>query len=184
MVGMIDKKMLDRPEWDDYFMSLCFLVAQRSPDPNTKHGCIFISTDKTILSVGYNGPPRGCDDKTVPLERPAKYGWFVHSEEAAILNAARHGISLLGSTCFVTGFPCEKCFRQLINVGCSKIVYGSVSSFCVPKETKKLVAEILNSNQASNIPISMVEYDCQNIEGLLVKTLEYFRLKNGEQKCQ
>ena len=68
---MVDK--MGRPDWIDYFISMAFLVAQRSLDPSTKHGCIVTCEDKTILAVGYNGPPRNCIDENVPLDRPKKY---------------------------------------------------------------------------------------------------------------
>lgn len=169
--------MINRPSWDDYFMALCFLVAQRSIDPSTKHGTVFVSNDNTILSLGYNSPPRGCDDNNVPLTRPEKYDWFIHSEEAAMLNAARIGISLKGSLCYVTGKPCEKCFRQLINVGCTKIIYGCISSGCITEETEKLIDQIHAFNRQS---IVIQEYNCDKIEYLLSNTIEYFKSKQNE----
>lgn len=133
----------DRPDWDSWFMALCFVVSQRSLDPSTKHGCVVINEDKTILSVGYNSPPRGCDDSKVPSSRPLKYSWYAHSEENAIVNAARHGTHLKGSTFYITGFPCERCLRSMINVGASKIVYGPVGSHCVTKDTQQIVNKML-----------------------------------------
>jgi dCMP deaminase len=125
----------DRPDWNTYLMSLCFLVAERSIDPDTKHGTVIVASDNTILSIGYNGPPRGCKDSLVPLSRPDKYAWILHSEEAAIVNAAKHGTSLQGCTFYVTGFPCERCMRGIINVGARKLIYGARASHCVLDST-------------------------------------------------
>ena len=52
-----------RPDWDTYFMALAFVVAQRSIDPNTKHGTVLVSKDKRILVTGYNGPIKNSMDK-------------------------------------------------------------------------------------------------------------------------
>jgi dCMP deaminase len=134
---MVDR--FDRPDWDTYFMSMCFLVAQRSIDPSTKHGCVVIDKERAILSTGYNGPPRGSDDTTIPLTRPEKYPYLIHAEENAILNAARNGISLKGSTFYVTGHPCDNCFRMMLGVGAEAVVVGPVSSACVAGESMKVI---------------------------------------------
>lgn len=162
---------LSRPDWDSYFLSLCFLIAQRSIDPSTKHGTVIVSKDHTILTVGYNGPPRNCDDSIVPLERPQKYTWMVHSEEAAIINAAKHGIALDGSTFYVTGFPCDRCARGMINAGALRIVHGPQGSVCVDEQTKKNAYAMFNSH---NPIIEVVEYslDKCDIVSILDKAKE------------
>ena len=55
-------KRTDYLSWDEYFMGIAFLSAQRSKDPSTQVGACIVNEDKRILSVGYNGMPRGCDD--------------------------------------------------------------------------------------------------------------------------
>lgn len=44
--------------WDEYFMGVAILAAQRSKDPNTQVGACIVSDDNKILSIGYNGMPR------------------------------------------------------------------------------------------------------------------------------
>lgn len=132
-----------RPSWDTWFMTLAFCVSQRSLDQHTKHGCVVVSKDKTILCVGYNGPPRGCDDSQIPLERPMKYRMLCHSEINAISNAARHGISLNESKFYITGHPCPECLRSIINVGAKHIVYGHVPSQCISENDKQLARQML-----------------------------------------
>ena len=129
----------NRPKWDEYLMDLAFFVSARSLDPSTQHGCVVVDDDNTILSTGYNNPPRGCNDEEIPMERPSKYNFFVHAEEAAIINAARSGVSLKGSTFYITGYPCPRCFRGIVNVGAKKIVYGCVKSACVSEEEKDAI---------------------------------------------
>jgi dCMP deaminase len=147
-----------RPNWDSYFMTLAFVTAQRSLDPRTKHGTVVVAQDNTILAVGYNSAPRGCKDENIPLDPPDKYEVLIHSEPAAICNAARHGISLKDSVFYVTGFPCHLCWREIINVGASEVVYGPVGSFCVEGDiTKDKYTKIMLEGQ--NIKIRKYEGD-------------------------
>jgi dCMP deaminase len=163
--------MPDRPDWDTYFLSQCFLIAERSPDPDTKHGTIVVAPDHTPLSVGYNGYPRNCDDSMIPLTRPEKYAWMVHSEEAAICNASKHGMAALqGSTFYTTGCPCSRCARDIINAGAVALVHGPVESFCVDEAEKNLVRRMLASH---NPPILLVEKNLDecDVVALMEKTI-------------
>jgi dCMP deaminase len=59
--------------WTDYFLAMAHLVASKSKDPSTKVGCVVITEDKVVAATGYNGLPRGVEDKAERMERPAKY---------------------------------------------------------------------------------------------------------------
>ena len=80
--------------WDDYFMAVAFLSAQRSKDPNKQVGAVIVSRDNIILSIGYNGFPRGCPDGALPWAKRSrtggvlgtKYPYVVHAEANALLN--------------------------------------------------------------------------------------------------
>ena len=119
---------LGRPTKDVYFMNLCFAVAKRSIDPNTKCGCVIVDEEGGVLSTGYNGPIRNSIDSGVPLVAPDKYFFLEHSERNAIYQAARHGISLNNSIVYVTGLPCIDCLRGIIQVGAKKIIYGPLQA--------------------------------------------------------
>jgi dCMP deaminase len=118
----------ERPTWDEYFLQLAEQVSTRSPDPSTKHGCVIVSPDRRVISTGYNGPVAGLDNAMVPLERPAKYNWFIHAEDNAVAFARS---DLRGCIAYVTGAPCAACFRRLLQVGVRRIVYGSRASTCI-----------------------------------------------------
>ncbi len=113
--------------WDEYFMGLAFLSAQRSKDPNTQVGACIVSRDKKILSVGYNGAPNGYDDdKQMPWDREGdfyntKYAYVVHAELNAILNSPR---SLKDCTLYVSLFPCNECAKAIIQSGIKTVVYA------------------------------------------------------------
>lgn len=54
-----------------------------------------------------------------------KYPLICHAEENAIMHAARIGVSLKGSTAYVTWPPCTRCARSLIQAGIKEVVYSN-----------------------------------------------------------
>ena len=112
------------PKWRARFLEVAATVAKWSKDPTTKVGCVIISPKGLIISTGYNGIPRGVEDKPERMERPAKYLFLSHAEQSAIANAARHGSKTEGATMFVTHQPCSHCARQIINAGIVAVVCG------------------------------------------------------------
>ncbi len=121
---MSDKRE-DYISWDEYFMGVAQLSAMRSKDPNTQVGACIVSQDNKILSMGYNGFPRGCSDDDFPWCRQGednKYFYTTHSELNAILNY--RGGSLEGTKLYVTLFPCNECAKALIQAGIKTVVYG------------------------------------------------------------
>ena len=81
--------------------------------------CI-VSQDNKILSMGYNGFPKGCDDDEFPWARTGesnetKYPFVTHAELNAILNY--RGGSLEGAKIYVALFPCNECAKAIIQAG-------------------------------------------------------------------
>ena len=112
--------------WDEYFMGVAMLAAQRSKDPNTQVGACIVSQDNIIISTGYNGMPKGCSDDDFPWNRDGddnKYPYVVHAELNAILNA--NGRDLRGSRLYVALFPCNECAKAVIQSGIKEIFYLS-----------------------------------------------------------
>lgn len=120
--------------WPVYFMEMAEHVATRSKDPSTKVGCVIVSSDKVVVSTGYNGIPRGVADLDERMQRPAKYIWTSHAEENAVAQAARVGARLAGGTAYVTHPSCARCARSLIQAGVSVVVIGSGELVGIPKE--------------------------------------------------
>jgi len=114
---------MNKISWDQYFMSMAYLVAMRSKDESTHVGSIIVGSDNGIISSGYNSYPRKCDDD-VPerQERPEKYFWFEHSERNAIYAAAKKGIVLEGCTMYTLGIPCSDCARGIIQAGIKRVI--------------------------------------------------------------
>lgn len=110
------------PEWDRRFMQLALAVGQWSKDP-TPVGCVIAGPANEVRSTGYNGLPRGVDDR-VPerLQRPGKYLWSEHAERNAIYNVARSGIPVEGCRIFVPWYPCVDCARAIIQCGLIELI--------------------------------------------------------------
>jgi dCMP deaminase len=124
----MSNKRTDYISWDEYFMGVSLLAADRSKDPSTQVGACIVSDDNRILSTGYNGFPQGCSDDEFPWNRDhslgeTKYNFVVHAELNAILNAG--GKSLVGSRIFVSLFPCHECAKAIIQSGVKEVVYLS-----------------------------------------------------------
>ena len=121
-------KRNDYLTWDEYFMGVAMLSGMRSKDPNTQVGACIVSADNKILSMGYNGFPKGCSDDEFPWCREGapldnKYFYTTHSELNAILNY--RGGSLEGAKIYVTLFPCNECAKAIIQARITTVVYDS-----------------------------------------------------------
>ncbi len=119
-------KRKDYLSWDEYFMGIALLSAQRSKDGNTQVGACIVNPEHKIVSMGYNGMPIGCDDDVMPWEREGdflntKYPFVCHAELNAILNSA--AVSLRDCTIYVTLFPCNECAKAIIQSGIRRVVY-------------------------------------------------------------
>ena len=116
----------DNISWDEYFMGLAALSALRSKDPSTQVGACIVDDDHKIVSVGYNGMPRGVSDDEIPWGHgeglDSKYLYVCHAEFNAILNT-RNGSALNGCTLYVTLFPCNECAKAIVQVGIKEVVY-------------------------------------------------------------
>jgi dCMP deaminase len=108
--------------WTRRFLGLAKSVADWSKDPNTRVGAVAVDEHRRVLETGYNGLPRGVQDLSERMERPAKYLWTSHAEENLVSHAARD--RLAGSTVYVTHLCCSRCARMLINAGVAKVVCG------------------------------------------------------------
>jgi dCMP deaminase len=129
-------KRKDFISWQDYFMAMAFLTAQRSKDPNTQVGACIVDTENRIIGLGYNGFPRGCSDDHLPWARSNanklhnKYLYVCHAEVNAILNKGSANVK--GATIYVALFPCENCAKMIIQSGIREVVYMSDSYHDTP----------------------------------------------------
>lgn len=115
-----------RPSWDDYFMSLAYLVSTRATCDRKKVGAVLVK-DKRILSTGYNGAPSGmpsCDEvghslKTIDGKESCIRS--LHAESNAIDFAGR---DCKGATLYTTVIPCFDCAKRIVNSGIITVRYA------------------------------------------------------------
>ena len=122
------KKRSGYLNWDEYFMSVALLSAQRSKDPSTQVGACVASPDNKIIGVGYNGFPWGCSDDELPWAREGafldtKYPYVCHAELNAVLNSTAQ--DLKNCKIYVGLFPCNECTKVIIQSGIKEIIYLS-----------------------------------------------------------
>lgn len=122
----------NRPSWDEYFMQMAELTAQRSTCLRRQVGAVIVK-DKHIIATGYNGAPRGlkhCGDLGgclrqklgVPSGQRHELCRALHAEQNAIIQAATLGQSIEDGTIYVTHQPCVICAKMIINAGLKRIV--------------------------------------------------------------
>ena len=109
--------------WDDYFMSMAYLVASKSKDESTHMGAVVVGPNNEIKSTGYNSFVRGLNDEIAARqEKPEKYYWFEHAERNAIYNATLMGTSLKGCKIYTNGIPCMDCARGIVQSGILEVI--------------------------------------------------------------
>jgi len=107
--------------WGARFLGLAEHIAGWSKDPSTKVGAVIVDPDHRIVSLGFNGAPRGVEDREDRLhDRPIKYQTTVHAEMNAILFARR---GLVGCALYTWPLPpCAHCAGAIIQSGLSHVV--------------------------------------------------------------
>ena len=120
----INTQLNRRLTWDEFFMGVAILSSMRSKDPNTQVGACIVR-DHKILSTGYNGMPRACNDDDLPLTNQGrwldtKYPYIVHAELNAILNATT---MLTDAIMYTTLFPCSECAKAILQAGIKTVYY-------------------------------------------------------------
>lgn len=113
---------MTRPDWDQYFMTLAYMAASRSLDSSTHAGSVIVRPDNTIVSTGYNAPPRGVNIQDVPTQRPDKYLWMEHAERNAIYAAAKNEGGLDGCKLYVNFLSCADCARAIVQSGITEVI--------------------------------------------------------------
>lgn len=135
-----------KTEEQRFLLEVAKLAAARSTGVRLKVGAVVADYMGNLIATGYNGSIRGGDNC---LEHKVyahsgmhggieseynlcdEKGWYklvtkdstIHAEQNLIAHAARRGISINGSTVFVTHSPCWKCVPLMIQSGVSEVVY-------------------------------------------------------------
>lgn len=125
--------MDNRPSWDEYFLTITRMVAERSTCTRAKVGAVIVR-QRSILATGYNGAPAGMphcldvgcevyESKNPDGEIVQNCFRTIHAEINAITQASRNGTSIDGADIYVTHTPCIHCFKVIVNSGIERVFY-------------------------------------------------------------
>ena len=124
-------------KWDKRFMEMARLVSTWSScfQPCREVGAVIVR-DKRVMTTGYNGAPAGvstcvergeCLRKKLGIPSGTRHEmcYAVHAEQNAIIQAAKLGVNIDGSTLYCTHQPCILCAKMIVNAGIVRVVYHS-----------------------------------------------------------
>lgn len=147
-----------RPSWDEYFLEIAKLTSKRSNCIRRKVGCVIVK-DTRILSLGYNGTPKGTKncfeggcERCINLHKsPEKQSsgsqldmcMCLHAEENALLFVSQS--DLAKSTMYVTLIPCISCTKKILQCGIERVVY--IESY--NQDIDQLSLKMMNDNRIS-----------------------------------
>ena len=138
--------------WDERFIGLAQHVATWSKDPRTKVGAVLVNETKQVLSVGYNGFPRGVFDLLARYEeRETKLMFVAHAERNALDNCFA---DTRGSTLYCTLPPCNECVKSIIQKGVKRIV--TLTSDARPQDNGNVAITMLAE---AGIQLDFINYD-------------------------
>ena len=112
---------MDRISWQKYFIDIASLSSIRSPCSRLKVGCVLVKENR-MISMGYNGFLSGCPHKSIIVDNHEQA--TIHAEINAITDAAKRGVSVDGSTAYITHHPCLNCYKALAASGVQQIIYA------------------------------------------------------------
>ena len=111
---------MNRPSWEEYFKNIVIETKKRSPCERLQVGCVLVK-DNRIVSQGYNGFLPGTPHESIVRDNHEQA--TVHAEQNAISDCAKRGVSCLGSTAYITHYPCINCMKILCRSGIKDIRY-------------------------------------------------------------
>jgi len=125
------KKLIIRPTWDEYFIKMASLVAERSTCRRHSVGAVIVK-EKRIMTSGYNGAAsgqkdcieQGCLRNELGIASGTRHEICraIHAEQNAIIQAGLHGINIGNSIIYCTHTPCMICAKMIVNAGIKEIV--------------------------------------------------------------
>ncbi len=137
-----------RQNKETYFIAMANMVSTRSTCLRHQHGAVLVR-DGNVIGTGYNGAPcktdscdelGQCERERMGIEPGTHYELCagLHAEQNAIIQAAKHGHAVSGSTIYVTGPPCLLCTRMIINAGIVDVIYQESDRYAETQSLKLL----------------------------------------------
>lgn len=120
-----------RPSWDEYFIKMAYLAAERSTCLRHHVGAVIVKSNH-LVSTGYNGAAAGTkdcielgclrDQMGIASGTRHEICRAIHAEQNAIIQAALHGKTTEGGTLYCTHSPCTICAKMIVNSKIKKVV--------------------------------------------------------------
>lgn len=159
----LNYKPYKRPTWDEYFMKMAYLVAERSTCLRHHIGAVIVKNNY-VISTGYNGAASGVkdclelgclrDQMGIASGTRHEICRAIHAEQNAIIQAALHGVSTENATLYCTHSPCIICAKMIVNAKIKKVI---VSKYYPDKSYEDLFKE-------ANIEFKIMEKPDLNIK--------------------
>ncbi len=160
------RKVKPRLSWDEYFLKIAFLVAERATCRRHHVGAVIVR-DRRILTTGYNGAAAGVkdclelgclrDELDIPSGTRHEVCRAIHAEQNAIIQAGLHGISIEGGTMYCTHPPCILCAKMLVNAKIKKFVTSGEYPDTAALELFKEAGIVLENMKKPGLVISVLE---------------------------
>ena len=109
-----------RLSWDKYFSEFAILTSKRSPCHRLQVGCVLVLNNR-VIATGYNGFLPNSSHTSIVRDNHEMS--TVHSEQNAVADCSKRGVSTLGATAYITHYPCINCFKILVASGITEIKY-------------------------------------------------------------
>jgi len=103
------------------YMRIAKEIASASYCKRAQVGAILVK-DGNIIAMGYNGTPKGWDNKCEDENGDTKE-CVMHAESNAIAKCSGSHSSSHNSTMYVTHSPCAQCAKMIIQSGITKVYY-------------------------------------------------------------
>lgn len=144
-------------ELDEVYLKISKTWSTLSKAKRQKVGCLIVK-DGSIISDGYNGTPKGFDNKCEMFD--PRFCWsqevtkpeVLHAESNAITKLAKSTQSSVGATMYITISPCVECAKLIIQSGITRVVFGRVyKNLKGVTLLKKAKIEVTNYESTYNI---------------------------------
>jgi len=162
---------MNRPSWLETYLSIAFIVAQRSHDVETQCGCVITDKNNIILGTGYNGFCKGLLDNDLPTTRPAKYPYMRHSEINCLDNCSKRPED--GSIAYITTVPCFNCLQALWQNNVWEIYYTNLYTPKCVNPADEAVRKDFIRRTGFKLELIPIDYTPSLIEKTLSKIQSY-----------
>jgi dCMP deaminase len=141
--------MNSQDKWRQRFLELASLVATWSKDESSQVGAVIVDANNRIVSLGFNGAPRGVRDGFA--NRNQKLRRTLHAEDNALSFAHR---DVTGCTIYITHPPCAQCAARLIQRGIAGVIYPWPTLEFIERWRTEVVEADAMFGEAGVVPIA------------------------------